>query len=348
MDYGKTIAGLCECHGVAGFEKKIAAHVLECFERFCDEVSIDRLGNVTGFLSCGKKDAKTLMLDAHIDQIGFVVSDILDNGFLAFVPVGGVDGRMLPDTNVLILAEGGISGVISCLPPHILSKEERDKPFDKDLLVIDTGLSKEQAKERIPIGTPVVFDYKAMNLYNDFVSAPALDDRAGVLAILSVIERLSKVKRNVNIIVLGSVMEEKNAHGAITGTYSNRPDFAIVVDATHAKTPDAPANETFPAGSGVMIGMGPNLNRNFTKELIRIAKEKNIPHDFEVMEGSTGTNAWAMQIVADGIPCALVSIPLKYMHTPVETVKMSDIKAVSDLIYEFVISCDGGALCWNY
>ncbi len=347
MEVYSILKELCLSYGVSGFERPVGARVLKLIEPFCDRVEIDRMGNVAGFLSCGRENAPKVMLDAHIDQIGFLVSDVLDGGFLSFVPVGGVDGRMLPGANVRILSEGGLDGVVTCLPPHILTREERDKPFEADMLAIDAGLSKEEAKKRIPIGTPVVFEGKLTRLADDFVSAPALDDRAGMAAILSALERLSKKERPVDLIVLGSVMEEKNAHGAITGAYRHRPDCALVVDTTHAKTPDAPGGKTFLPGGGAMIGMGPNLHRRLTKEISRVAEEKKIPHDFEVMEGPTGTNAWSMQVVARGIPCALLSIPLKYMHTPVETVKLSDICAVGDLIYEFVLSFDGGALCLN-
>ncbi|MDP4108729.1 MAG: M42 family peptidase [Bacillota bacterium] len=342
MDYCNILKDLCESHGVSGFEKQTAELMRKLIKPYCDYVEIDRLGNVSGFLSCGREDAPTVMLEAHIDQIGFLVSDVLEGGFLSFVPVGGVDSRMLPDAGVLILSQNVYKGVISCLPPHILTKEERDKPFEQDSLAIDAGLTEEQAKKLIPVGTPVVFEGGFRNLAERFVSSPALDNRAGVLALLIALERLYNAERKANIIIQGSVMEEKNLHGALTGAYRTMPDCAIAVDVTHAKTPDAPAGKTFAAGGGAMIGMGPNLQRKLTKELIRIAEEKSIPHDFEVMEGSTGTNAWAMQIVSTGIPCALLSIPLKYMHTPVETVCFSDIEAVADLICEFI---SGGAIC---
>ena len=148
-------------------------------------------------------------------------------------------------------------------------------------------------------------------------------------------------KLRCNIAVLISAQEEVTGLGAQTGAFAVQPEYAIAVDVTHGKTPDGPSDGVFDLGSGAAIGMGPNLHRGLTKALIRTAKANDIDYSLEIMEGDTGTNAWTMQIVGRGIACALLSIPQKYMHTPVEVVSLADVEAVVDLMAAFLREFDG-------
>ncbi len=326
---------------VTGFERAQSMKVRDLFAPLCDEIEVDRFGNVIGVLRSGKPQAKTLLLDAHIDQIGFVVTEVLDNGFLRFRSVGGVDPRMLLGAEVTIGAPNeSLYGIVSCLPPHLLGAGEADKALPIHKMCIDTGLL--DAKSVIPIGTPIWFPADAAHMpqiSKDAITGPSLDDRAGAAAIAYALEKLRKVDLDVDIAVLLSVQEEVTSLGATIGTFRIRPDYAIAVDVSHAKTPDAP-NE-FEYGGGVIIGMGPNMNRALTRALIRTAKAEGMSYQIEVMEGNSGTNAWEMQIVAGGTAQALLSIPLRYMHTPIETIQLSDAQSVGDLIYHFVRQFDG-------
>lgn len=326
---------------VAGFERIQAEQVRTLFAPLCDEIEVDSFGNVIGLIRCGKPQSKTVLLDAHLDQIGFVVTEVLDGGFLRFRSVGGVDPRMLLGTDIVIGTQDCLRyGVVSCKPPHLLSASESDKAVPMEEMCIDTGLL--DAKSCIPVGTPLWFPADEAHrplLTKDAITAPSLDDRAGAAAIAHALERLQKVDLSVDIAVLLSVQEEVTALGATIGTYRIRPDYAIAVDVSHAKTPDAPGE--FEYGGGVMIGMGPNMNRALTRALIRTAKAEDMDYQIEVMEGHTGTNAWPMQIVGLGTAQAILSIPLRYMHTPVETVQLSDVESVGDLLYHFLRQFDG-------
>lgn len=326
---------------VTGFERAQSERVRDLFAPLCDEIEVDRFGNVIGRIRSGKPDAKTVLLDAHLDQIGFMVTEVLDGGFLRFRAVGGVDPRMLLGAEVTIGAPDGLRyGIVSCKPPHLLGAGEAEQAAPIHEMCIDTGLL--DAKSVIPVGTPMWFPADRAHmpqLAKDAITSPSLDDRAGVAAIAHALERLRKVDLSVDVAILLSVQEEVTALGATIGTFKIRPDYAIAVDVSHAKTPDAPGE--FEYGGGVMIGMGPNMNRALTRTLIRTAKAEGMDYQLEVMEGNTGTNAWEMQIIARGTAQAILSIPLRYMHTPIETVKLSDIESVGDLLYHFLRQFDG-------
>lgn len=339
LNIEKELTVLCETEGITGFESKATLKAEELLKRYCDKTEIDKFGNVFGYKNCGKKDAKTVLLDAHIDQIGFIVTEVLDGGFLKFTSVGGVDPRMLIGCEVTILTDEPCFGVISSTPPHLMKAGDYDKSVPVSEMVIDTGF--ENAKEKIKVGTPIVYREKVCSLSKGTITGKCLDDRAGVIALIDVLDKLQNQDLNVDIVVLISSQEEMTSLGATIGSYKIRPDFAIAVDVGHAKTPDAPSSKTFEFGGGAMIGMGPNLNTKFAKSLIKTAKKEDIEYQLEVMEGHTGTNAWTIQVVATGTAMALISIPLKYMHTQIETIKIKDLECVSSLIYQFLREFDG-------
>lgn len=347
MNQIENLTRLCTLPGVTGFEHTAALAVAEMLRPLVNKVDVDPFGTVTGILVSPKPGAKTVLLDAHLDQIGFVVTDVLAGGFLRFAPVGGVDPRMLLGCEVTILTPSPLYGVIACTPPHLMRAGEQDRAVPIHEMLIDTGF--EDARSRIPIGTPVVFRQQPIALSKGVFLSKCLDDRAGIQAILQALEQIDRKKLAVNVAVLFSCQEEITSLGAMTGAFRIRPDYAIAVDVSHAKTPDAPAGETFEFGGGVMIGMGPNMNRALSRALMRLARAEEIDYQVEVMEGNTGTNAWEMQIAACGAAQAILSIPLRYMHTPIETVQLSDIDAAAGLMAAFLRNFDGEVLreCWN-
>lgn len=325
---------LCSADGVTGFEGHAAEVAKKLLTPYCDLVEIDPCGNVLGWKSCGKPHVKTILLDAHLDQIGFMVTDVLDGGFLRFTQVGGIDPRMLLGAEVTILTEQPRYGVIACTPPHLLAAGEQDKAVPMHEMLIDTGLL--DARSVIPIGTPIVFAQPPYELAKGQITGKCLDDRAGFIAIVEAMRKLQDTELDVDIVVCGSVHEETDSLGALTASFREMPDYGIAVDVSHAKTPDSGSDEAFTFGGGVLVGMGPNLHRGLTNQLLRVARAEEIPYQIEVMEGNTGTNAWDMQVVRSGIAMGLLSIPLKYMHTPIETIQLSDVEAVSDLMAAFL------------
>ena len=335
MDIKQILERLCTAGAPSGFEYAAASEARALLEPLMDEVWLDRLGSVVGVRRCGKPGAKKLLLDAHLDEVGLMVTGHKD-GFLRF-QANGVDTRMLPDREVTILTEPPMLGVVACLPPHVLSIEEREKaPELKDLL-IDVGLSAKEAERCIPVGTPIVYRAGFDSLGERQVCAKALDDRACFMALLRAAELLQDKELDVDLYILGSVCEEFSGVGAKVGAQAIAPDFCVAVDVTFGRTPDCSKDESFALGGGPTVGIGPNCTRWMSRRLLDKAEQVGIAVQKEVMERNSGTNAWPMQVVNEGIATAVLSIPLKYMHTPVEVVELNDIENCAQLLAAFAV-----------
>lgn len=334
MDLQKTMEQLCALSGPSGFEREAAQGAMDLLRPFVDEVYLNRLGSVVGVRRCGKPNAKKLLLDAHVDEIGIIVTGEED-GFLRFRTLGGVDPRMLCDREITLLTQPKIFGLVACLPPHVQTAEDMDKSVPVSELYLDVGLSSEEAKHLVPIGTPGVFRGGCAPLGEDQCCGKALDDRACMVSILRALELLREQELCVDLYVLFSTQEETSSAGAITAVNQICPDFCIAVDVTHGETPDSPKEKALKMGGGPAIGVGPNMNRNLTKKLISLAKEETIDYQLEIMAGHTGTNAWPIQICCEGIATAVVSLPLKYMHTPIEVISRTDLESTAKLLAAF-------------
>lgn len=337
MDIIKTLSELSTMSGPSGFEHNAANRAAELMRPYVDEVRIDKLNNVTGIRHSKRKNAKKLLFSAHLDEIGFMVTKI-EEGFLRFRTIGGIDERVLPAREVTVLTDPPLFGVIGALPPHLQTSEEMEKPLPIDKLSIDVGLTQEQAEKLVKIGTPVVCSEKALPLKEPYFSGKAMDDRACFAILLRALELLKDKELDVELIIQASSQEELGARGAGVGAYANMPDFAVAVDVTHGQTPDAPKDRTFKMGGGVPISLGPNTNRKLAKTLIKLAQANEINWQPEVMEGNTGTDAWPMQVVQKGIATVVVSLPLRYMHTACETLNIEDFEAAARLLAELALN----------
>lgn len=326
----------CTIDAPSGFERRAALAAREILEELMDEAWIDRLGNAIGVRRCGKADAKKLLLDAHLDEIGLVVTGI-EKGFLRFSTIGGVDPRMLPDRELTILTDPPLFGVVACMPPHVLTPEDREKAPPIEDFYVDTGLDQETAEKLIPVGTPMVFRDTFTPLGEDQFCSKAMDDRACFVTLLRAAELLKDKELDVDLYIMGSTREEVSGAGAVVGTRAIDPDFCIAVDVTHGKTPDSAPGATSLMGGGPAIGIGPNMTRWMTRRMFEKAEAEGITVQKEVMAGHTGTNGWGMQICNEGIATSVVSLPLKYMHTPVEVLKMSDMEDVARLLAAFAV-----------
>lgn len=333
----ETIIDLCGLAAPSGFEERAYSRIKELLSPYVDEIKTDALGNLIAVKKCGMADAKKLMLNAHMDEIGMIVTGI-EKGFLRFSNIGGIDPRMLPAREIKVLTDPPIFGVIDTMPPHALSDDDMDKAIDSKKLFIDVGLSEEDAKKRIPLGTAAVFAGGVDELNDSVICGKALDDRACVSIVIKIMEELAEKDLNVDVYCLISTQEEVGSRGAISGTYGINPDYAVAIDVTHAATPDSKKGETFEMRKGAAIGVGPNMNRNITNALIALAVEKDIPYQLEVMSGSSGTDGWVIQVCREGVSTAVVSLPIKYMHSPVETMDISDAEAIVSLLAEFTLA----------
>ena len=335
MDHQEVLGRLCALAGPSGFEGTVAREAARLLEPLVDRVRVDRMGSVVGLRRCGKANAPKLLLDAHLDEIGFLVTGH-EEGFLRIAPLGGVDPRMLPDRELTILTQPPMLGVVACLPPHIQTREDMDKSQPMKEMVVDVGLTQEEAQRLIPIGTPAVYRTGCAPLGEDLLCGKALDDRACFAILLDTLERLKGEELDVDLYVLGSTQEETHSTGAITAAFGVMPHLCVAVDVTHGDSPDAPKDKTFKLGGGPVIGVGPNCTRWMSKRLERKAKELDMDCQIEVMAGHSGTNGWDLQISREGVATAVLSLPLRYMHTPVETASRADMTDCARLLAQFI------------
>ena len=330
MDMKHVLETLCGCTAPSGFEAPAAQAARALLEPLVDQVSIDRMGNVIGVRRCGREGAKTILLDAHLDEIGLIVTGA-EEGFLRFSTIGGVDPRMLPGREVTILTDPPIPGMVA--PPTPLQDDE-SKAVPIPELVVDAGLTQEQAEKLL--GTPMVYRGACFPLGEDQMCGKAMDDRSCFAALLRSLELLKDKNLDVDVYVMGSTREEVSGVGATVGTWAVQPDCCIAVDVTHGRTPDGPSDKTFVLGGGPAVGVGPNMARWMTQRLLDKAKEREIPFQQEVMSGHTGTNGWEMQISREGVATAVLSLPLKYMHSPIEVLSLTDLEHTAALLAAFV------------
>ncbi len=330
MDLKEALIALSGANGPTGNEAGAAEAARALIEPYVSSVTTDQIGNLFAIRACGRFGAPRVLLDAHLDEVCLYVSGAED-GFLTFVNGGGIDARILPDTEVNILCDPPLRGVITCIPQD----GEEGKTIAQDKLAIDACLTHEQAAA-IPVGTPVVWATEPKMLSGDHVCGKALDDRAGFAVLLRAMEILQGETIGCDVVVLGSVGEERGMLGAKTGAFSMMPHAAVVVDVTFAAQPDCDPDGTFELGCGPIIGICPLLNQGLTGKLRTICEEKNLPHRIEIMTGDPGTNAAATQISREGVPTVMVSVPLRYMHTPREVVRVSDIEQSAQLIAQFL------------
>lgn len=273
----------------------------------------------------------TLMLEAHIDEVGMIVKGVYDDGFLSVTNVGSIDTRFLPSMPVKVYGSETVKGVFTSVPPHI---KANDATPDFDLCNIDTG--DKNVGEKVSLGDFALFDLSPALLKNGRITGKALDNRAGVAAVITAGEKLAGLSLPFRVVLLFPTGEELGLRGAKVGAFGSGADECISVDVSFGDSPDVPADKTARLGSGAMIGVSPVLSKNIYKKLQDIAKEKEIPYTLEVMGGTTSTDADVISITESGIPTGLISIPLRNMHTPCEVACVKDVEAVSELIVEYV------------
>lgn len=334
MDIFEVIKKLAPAFGVSGEEREAALTALDILAPY-GEGEFNEKNGCTVFKRAGyDENKKTILLDAHIDEIGFVVTYITDDGFLKVAPVGGIDRRMLLASEVTVFGKERVSGVITSTPPH-LEKDNKALPEVGDIY-IDIGLTKEQAEKLIALGDKVSVVNRPVRLLGSRISGKALDDRCGVAALIRALDLLKGKALDVNVVLLLSSKEEIGEMGAKTGAFDIAPDMAIAVDVSFAYTMGEEREECGELGRGAMIGISPSLSRELSNALISCAKEKNIPYQLEIMSGKTGTNADEITVSRGGVKTVTVSIPEKYMHTPAEVIDLADVENTALLLAEFI------------
>lgn len=325
---------LCTAKGVSGREESVCKLIKDEISQYADEAVIDKNNNVIAKI--GNTEEHNIMLDAHLDEIGFIVTYIDDKGFLKVAQCGGMDFRVVQDTRFKILTESGeITAVACCLPPHLADGGE-DKAPNSDSIYLDTGLPAEKVRELVNIGDTVAFDTTPLLLLNNRFTCCSTDNRASCALLMRVAEMIKENPVNSGVTFAFTSQEETYGKGVATAAYSVYPDEAISIDVSFARQSGVADYESGELGKGGMICISPVLSRKMSYRLISTAKEKNIPYQIEVTGGLTGTNGDKISVTRSGIPTAVVSIPQRNMHTGAEIVSIDDIESIAQLIYEYI------------
>lgn len=331
LDYIKTLRDLCGIMTVSGCEKNALSYIREAFGGIFDEIRCDASGNVILLKKSTVDGAPKIMLDAHLDEIGMMVSGITEAGLLRVVPIGGLDRNILPAAEVTVYGKKELFGVITPTPAHLIDPKEKKTPEWSELLV-DIGYPKEEAEALAPIGTLIKYRYEGDELLNSRFTGRGLDDKACAAALICAVEKVPREELSYDVYVTLSAGEETGRGGAACAAYSIRPDYAIVTDVNFALTPGVKPEEGGRLGAGPMISLSGVTDRGLTKKIIGIAREAEISVTTVVEATSTGTNASCVYFACEGIPTAVVSLPLAGMHSYNELLQLDDAKAFSDLI----------------
>jgi len=340
-EFAPFLKSLLSAPGLSGYETPVAELIEAEWRPLVDEISRSRIGSLQA-LKKGNGEGKrpAIMIAAHMDAIGLMVTQIVD-GLLRITEVGGIDARVLPGTPVTVHNGGEeLFGVVVQSPARALPANLGDNPVGLDYLFVDIGLSHEQAIKKVKIGDPVSFATEPTELAGETISGHSLDNRASVTALTIALQQLQGTSHAWDVWAVATTQEEENLGGAATSAFGLHPDLAIAVDVTFAKGPGANDWQTFPLGKGPTLALGPNIHPFLYKKLKELVERLEIPHAVEALPRHSGTDAYAMQIAAEGIPTAVIGIPLRYMHTPVEIVAYKDIQRTGRLLAEFITTLE--------
>ena len=339
MTLKDKIKTLGNAYGVSGDEFAVAKIAAELLEPYVDRVEIDEFGNVSGYKSCGKPGAKTLMLDAHIDEIGLIVTHICSSGLLKVAKAGGIHPSVYPGHQVMIHhGDTQIPGVVI-----FNDAMEKGDIKDKDLYIDIGAKDAEDAKQYVQAGDPIHLHTYHQELLNGYLSARAVDDRGCAFIILEALKRAKEMGCKVGVYAATTVGEETTMRGAYWAAARVEPDVAIAVDVTYAQDyPGTDPNESGPVklGKGPVICNSSIANKKVNDLLKVCAAAKGIPYQMESYMGRTGTDADKIHFTGTGVTTALVSLPLRYMHSPSEVCQIKDVENAVNLLAHFLCSID--------
>ncbi len=334
MDIKKAIELIADTPSISGHEYCLHDKITTLCDGIFDSIHPLKDGSVLAVKKSGKENAKKLLLNAHIDEIGMYVTAVHDGGFLSVINVGGIDTNILYASQVTVYGKEKIKGVFCSTPPHLASSDsdELDKISN---LIIDTGLTKEQLEECVEIGTPVGLDGAVDVLFDGRISSKGMDDRICVISIIKAVEMLKK-PINYDIYALFSSQEEVTSLGAVTGVYEVYPDMAIVVDVGHALMKGINKIGSLALSGGTGISYSATTSRRLSDALCNSAQKHKLKYQRVSEANNTGTDAHNIQIALEGIPCTVLSIPLRNMHTACEIISLEDVENTASLIASFI------------
>ncbi len=337
MELLPFLKSLMSTPGLSGSEAPVRQPIEAAWKPLTDELHLSLLGSLHGLKrGSGAPPRPKIMLAAHMDAIGLMVSGFAGE-FLRVTEVGGLDERLLPGQLVTVHGRQDLPAVVVQPPAHLLPEPARSGPVALKYLLVDTGLPERQLRQLVRIGDRVSYAQPPLELSGETIAGCYLDNRVSVAALTQTLQELQGRTHAWDVWAVATVQEEETLGGARTSAFALRPDLAVAVDVTHAKGPGMVEHKSFPLGKGPTIGWGPNIHPALFNAFKKLAEQLEIPHQIEVMPRHSGTDAVAIQIVAEGIPSMVLSIPLRYMHTPVEVASLKDIQRTAHLLAEFIV-----------
>ena len=338
MDVQKILSDAAAIAGPSGQEMQIAAYFQELFRPYVDEVYIDKVYNV---IAHKKGTGPKVMLCAHMDEIGLMVSRIEEDGSIRLGQVGGVDPRILPASRVWVYGREKLFGMVGAKPPHLTPMAERENNYKREDLYVDVGLPAEKVKELVRIGDIVTFNQPSTALLNGQFACKTMDDRACVTILLLAAERLQRMVCDADVYFVATTQEEVGSIGAKCAAFALDPDLAIALDVTHATLPGSRPNTTSDLGC-LDVTMGPYIQPKLLKRLMDCAAAHKITLQTSVASRYTYTDADNVILSRAGVPTVLLSLPMKYMHTSVETIDTNVLEEGGRLIAHFLNELDNG------
>ena len=365
METAALLRELAEARGPAGYEGSVSSIVRARFGAATPDVRTDALGNCiarlpastipmgTASSAAGEAPAAgapsptaappagtagprpSIMLAAHMDEIALMVTQI-EKGFIRFTQVGGFDPRVLFGQEVVVQARRELPGLVVSVPPHFTDAAEREKPVPLEKLFIDTGLPPAEVESVVRVGDLVTLRGRWAELAGGYAASKSLDDRAGVAAVILCLQEVARRSRAWDVFAVATVQEEIGIRGAITSAFGVAPDAAIALDVTFGSQPGLGPQESVKMDGGPSLCVGPNFHPRLFDRLVEAARAIECPHQVEAIPGASGTDAWGIQVSRAGVPCALLGIPVRYMHTPVETICLRDLERTARLLAETI------------
>ena len=331
---------LVETHAPSGYEAPVADLLREEWAVLVDAFEGDRLGSLIG-VKRGTQRGETrrkIMLAAHMDEIGLMVREIAD-GFIFVHRISGIDPRVMLAQTVLVHGERALPGVVATMPPHMLSAADRKRYPPIDALVVDLGLPAAEVERLVRVGDLVTLDAPMIELKGRKVAAKAMDDRACLAVITTCLELLRTMGHSWDVHAAATVQEEVGLRGATTAANHIAPDCAVALDVGFADQPGV-SKGAGTMGGGPQLGIGANFHPKMVGRLQEVADYFEIKWQADIMPARSGTDAWAIQVSQSGVPTALLSIPLRNMHSPVETLDLKDIERCGRLLAHFISGLD--------
>ena len=331
---------LVEAHAPSGYEAPIANILREEWADLVDDFDSDGLGSLIGIKRATRQSEQTrkIMLAAHMDEIGLMVREIED-GFIYVHRISGIDPRVMMAQPVLVHGKRALPGLVATMPPHMLRAADRKRYPPIDALVVDVGLPAAEVETLVRVGDLVTVDAPMIELQGRLLAAKAMDDRACIAVITTCLRLLCDMRHSWELHAAATVQEEVGLRGATTAANHIVPDCAIALDVGFAEQPGL-STGAGKLGGGPQLGIGANFHPKMVARLQEVAAYYEIKLQSDIMPARTGTDAWAIQVSRGGVPTALLSIPLRNMHSPVETLDIKDIERCGRLLAHFICALD--------